>query len=144
MLTNGYCSPSPTLGLTECKKCPVGKIADSSRRTCVQCEPGKFADKQGSSTCTVCEAGMTCWGLRVVGVWLYFLIVFFFLILHLKGTFTDESGATKCKKCQPGTFQAYDGETMCDRYYTSNLNHHTEHAYHTSPSAPTNPTNPSF
>ncbi|XP_028406220.1 proprotein convertase subtilisin/kexin type 5-like [Dendronephthya gigantea] len=86
-----------------CKTCPTGSYCpgDNTRQ---RCESGYYADTRGSTSCTICPVGHSC---------------FFKSRMPRecpKGRYQDERGQRYCKRCQRGEFNDRIGRsTRCEQ-----------------------------
>ena len=102
LLSYVQCTPG-MYGLdVSCLPCKVGYFNDMwSQNSCRQCEPGLYANKTGSTSCSICPAGYSS-GLGA----------------HTcqpcaRGTFSGERSGS-CLQCPPGTFAQHEGSSACE------------------------------
>jgi hypothetical protein len=89
-----------TIGLVEPDLCQPGSSSDDAI-TCKPCQPGSFADKAGSASCSLCPSGYYQPSMNQSSC-----------IPCLPGTFMQTAGATRCNECGHTSFSA-GGASSC-------------------------------
>ena len=89
-----------------CIECPIGYFSNNERHKCDKCQPGTYADQNGTIVCKDCSAGKYNQDNASNAESLC-------KECSLGKVSSVEGRSTVCDECQPGTYADQDGRTIC-------------------------------